>query len=89
MENSRHRSKAAVTYKNLVKVFVDNFITATNNPSLPYLTDFSRAILHGVHSIFSPPNVTKHQGQDPKFHRKTITGKGKMCNNETNIRLDY
>ena len=38
----RHRLKSAVTYTNMVEVFVDDFIPATNNPSLSQLTHLSR-----------------------------------------------
>ena len=41
-ENPRHRIKSAVTYTNMVEVFVYDFIAATNNPYLSHLTDFSR-----------------------------------------------
>ena len=41
-DNHRHRLNTAVSYKNLVGVFVDYFITATKNPSLSHLTHLSR-----------------------------------------------
>ena len=56
-ENPRHRLKASVTYINLVKLFVDNFMAATNNPSLSHLTHLSRAMLHGFYSIFPPQRL--------------------------------
>ena len=63
-ENPRHRLTEAVTYTNLVEVSINDFIFTTKNLSLPHLTHFSRAMLHGVIYICSPPNFTKHQGQD-------------------------
>ena len=70
MEKPSHRITATVTYTNMVGFFVDDFTSATNNPYLSHITYFSGSILHGVHSIFPPPNVTKHQGQDPISQRK-------------------
>ena len=73
-ENPRHRLTAAVIYTNLVEVFVYYFIAATNNLYLSHLTHFSREMLHGVNSIFHPPNFTKHQDQDPISQKKTSQG---------------
>ena len=42
--------------KNLVEVFVDHLIAATDNLSLSHLTLLLRAILHGVHSANPPPH---------------------------------
>ena len=39
-DNPNHRIKAAVTYANIVELFVYGFIAATNNPSLSHLTHF-------------------------------------------------
>ena len=63
--SQRHRLKSVVTYTNMVELFVYDFITATNNPSLSHIKYFLREMLHRVNSIFFLPNITKHQGQDP------------------------
>ena len=65
IENSSHRLMEEVTYTNMVEVFVDDFIAVTKNPSLPQLSHFYMAMLNGVHPILPPPNVTKHQVQEP------------------------
>ena len=39
-ENPMQRLKSAVTYTNLIEVFVEDFIAAINNPSLSHLTHF-------------------------------------------------
>jgi hypothetical protein len=59
-----------------LEVFVDDFIGMTNNASLPHLTQLSRAMLHGIHSIFPPPSLTKHDGGDPISEKKLIQGDG-------------
>ena len=53
------RLQAAATYVNLTEVFVDDFIGATNNTTISHLTH-SRAMLHRIHSVFPPSNVTGH-----------------------------
>ena len=47
-----------------MEFFLDDLIAATDNPLLLHLTHFLKEILHGVHSIFPPPNVTKNQGKE-------------------------
>ena len=52
-------------------------MAATKNPSLSHLTHFLREILHGVHYISpSPPNITKHQVQDPISQKKLAKVEG-------------
>jgi hypothetical protein len=60
----------------LIEVFVDDFIGATNNTTPSHLTKISKAMIHGVHSIFPPANVSGHNGQDPVSHSKLIKGEG-------------
>ena len=84
-ENPRHRLMASVTYTHMVELSTDNFISATNNLSLSYLTHFLREMLHVVHYISPLPTVTKHQGQDPILQNKTRTEIGNMGHNEGNI----
>ncbi len=70
------RLTAAASYVNLTEVFVDDFIGATNNTDPDHLRHFSRAMLHGVHSIFPPPNITGHSGEDPVSQKKLHQGEG-------------
>ena len=56
--------QATIHFSNIVEVFVDAFIGATNNISKEHLGHFSRAILFRVHSIFPPPEVSGHHGKD-------------------------
>lgn len=71
-----NRLSAAAAYVNLVEVFVDDFIGATNNSNIAHLEHFSRAMLFGVHSVFPPPEITGHQGQDPVSQKKLEQGEG-------------
>ena len=65
--------------KTVLEVFVDDFIAATNNLSRPHLTKLSRALMHGIHSIFPPPSVTNHNGFDPISEGKLDKGEGTWC----------
>ena len=55
---------------NLIEVFVDDFIGCTDNLSISHLLNITRAMLHGVHSIFPPPPITGHTGGDPISEKK-------------------
>ena len=59
------RLNSSAFFVNLTEVFVDDFIASTNNTNWAHLTQLSRAMLHGIHSIFPPPEVSGHQGEDP------------------------
>jgi hypothetical protein len=71
-------SKSLTNTKNtkLIEVYVDDFITATNNLDISHLTQMARATLHGIHSIFPPTAVSKHSGGDPISEKKMIANEG-------------
>ena len=71
-----HRFQATSYTVTLLEVFVDDFCAITNNLHPQHLTNFSKAILHGIHSVFPPPSVSKHQGEDPISHKKLLAGDG-------------
>eukprot|EP00957_Ditylum_brightwellii_P210285 15364791-Ditylum_brightwellii.AAC.1 len=60
----------------LLEVFVDNFIVATKKMHLSNLQQIFRAMLHGIHSIFPPPDVSGHGGHDSILESKIDKGKG-------------
>jgi hypothetical protein len=63
-------------HTNIIEVYVDDFIAATNNLSQCHLTQLSRAVLHGIHSIFPPTNISQHCGGDPISEKKMEKGDG-------------
>jgi hypothetical protein len=71
--NDQQDNKDNIT---LTEVFVDDFIGVTNDTSIEHLTKISRAMLHGIHSIFPPPQVSGHNGQDPVSESKLGKGEG-------------
>ena len=63
-------------YVTIFEVFVDDFIGVTNNLNPSHLQQASRAMLHGIHSIFPPPKITGHNGFDPISESKLHKGDG-------------
>ena len=60
-----------------IEVYVDDFIGATNNLSRTNLQALSRAMLHGINSIFPNKDTSKHNGEDPISQKKMDEGDGK------------
>ena len=60
----------------LIEVYVDDFIIATNDIHICHLQHLARAALHGVHSIFPPPSISNHSGEDPVSIKKLSSGEG-------------
>ena len=61
----------------LLEVFVDDFIGATNDATHASFIHLSRCMLHGVHSIFPPAEVTTHGGGDSIAEKKLAKGEGR------------
>ena len=64
------------THATKIEVYVDDFITCTNNRTPTHLKHLSRAILVGIHSIFPPPKVSGHTGDDPVSKTKLQKNEG-------------
>jgi hypothetical protein len=67
------------SFLRLMEVYVDDFIQLAQTENPAQLEHLSRAILHGIHSVFPPPDVTGHDGEDPvslkKQNKATVCGK--------------
>lgn len=74
--DSIERLHAAASFTNLVEVFVDDFCAMTNNLTRSHLEKFSRAMLLGIHSVFPPPEISGHTGEDPVAQKKMLAGDG-------------
>jgi hypothetical protein len=72
--NTKQHHKKNTT--DLIEVYVDDFIGGTNQLDTKHLTQLSRAILHGIHSVFPPTDITKHCGGDPISEKKMANGDG-------------
>lgn len=60
----------------LFEVYIDDFIGLIQSQDSKELLRCSRALMHGIHSIFPPPHVTGHHGQDPISEKKLKAGDG-------------
>ena len=58
----------------LLEVYVDDFISMSNDIRCQHLLHTSRAMLHGIHAIFPPPAVTGHNSFDPIAEAKLRKG---------------
>jgi hypothetical protein len=54
----------------LLEVFVDDFIGCTDILPQNHILNITRAMLHGIHSVFPPQSVTNHNGGDPISEKK-------------------
>ena len=71
-----HISQPPALPINFVEVYVDDFVGGTNNLELTHLRHLSRAVLHGIHSVFPHPDISKHNGEDPISQKKMDQGEG-------------
>eukprot|EP00957_Ditylum_brightwellii_P121624 9274861-Ditylum_brightwellii.AAC.1 len=58
----------------LLEVFVDDFIAATNDTPIKTLLNLSRAMLNNIHYIFPQPDVSGNDGYDPISESKIDKG---------------
>ena len=54
----------------LIEVFVDDFIACTDSMARETILKITRAMLHGIHSIFPPKDISGHDGGDPISQKK-------------------
>ena len=55
---------------------MDDFIQLAQTTDRNALRHCSRALLHGIHSVFPPPAITGHNGEDPVSLKKLDDGEG-------------
>jgi hypothetical protein len=63
-------------FTRLMEVYIDDFIQLAQTTDPDKLLHLSRAVLHGIHSVFPPPAVTGHDGEDPVSQKKLAQGDG-------------
>ena len=69
-------STAAWDFLHLIEVYIDDFIQLAQCTDPTKLLHISRAILHGIHSIFPPPTITGGNEEDPIAFKKLQQGDG-------------
>ena len=70
------KAKEGAAFLHMLEVFVDDFVQLAQTTDEEALRHCSRAVLHGIHSVFPPPNVTGHNGADPVSVKKLLKGEG-------------
>ena len=60
----------------MLEVFCDSFIHISQTSDPAEFLHLSRALLHGIHSVFTTPQVSGHNGQDPISNKKLELGVG-------------
>ena len=75
-ETKSMSGQQAMAFLQLLEVFVDDFIQMAQTTDPAALLHLSRALLHGIHSVFPPPAITGHSGEDPISLKKLLEGEG-------------
>jgi len=60
----------------LFELFIDDFVGLVQATDEDILRHHTRALFHGIHSIFPPVSVTGHKGEDPISEKKLDEGDG-------------
>ncbi|KAL7535679.1 hypothetical protein ACHAXR_009955 [Thalassiosira sp. AJA248-18] len=68
--------KQGAKFLQLLEVYVDDFIQLAQTSDRNALLHCSRALLHGIHSVFPPLDITSHSGEDPISLKKMLEGEG-------------
>ena len=58
----------------MMDLFYDRFIHMAQTSDLEHLLHLSRALLHGIHSVFLSPQVSGHNEQDPISKKNLESG---------------
>ena len=71
-----HIGKNCDNLINQLEVYIDDFIMMSQCVTKQELQGISRQVLHAVHCIFPPPQITGHTGEDPISLKKLKDGDG-------------
>ena len=64
------------SYLKVMEVYVDDFCTMVQTSDVNVLRQVSRSLLHAIHSVFPPMDVSGHNGGDPVSLKKLEEGEG-------------
>ena len=68
--------KDGANFLHMLEVYVDDFISLAQTRDDKKLRHLSRALLHGIHSVFPPPAISGHNGEEPISIKKLKEGEG-------------
>lgn len=60
----------------LIEYFVDDFIQLGQTTNEHHLRHISRSLLHVIHTVFPPSDISGHSGEDPVSVKKLLAGGG-------------
>ena len=75
-EMAKLSNKEGANFLQMLEVYVDDFIQMAQTNDEARLRHCSRAILHAIHSVFPPPEISRHSGEDPISLKKLLAGEG-------------
>ena len=81
-EGKSMSGKGAGSFLHLLEVYVNDFIQLAQTKDEETLRHLSRALLHGIHSVFPSPDATGHNGADLVSVKKTPEGRGSVASQE-------
>ena len=84
-----HSSHDLTTFATLIEVYVDDYIGAIDNITKEHILQVSRAMLHGIHSVFPPPERHRTQWGGPDFAKETGPTRRTVGLHQRNPGLDY
>ena len=62
--------------QHMLEVYIDDFYTMVQVDALDELHKVTRALLHAIHEVFPPRDVTGHKGGDSISLNKLMQGEG-------------
>ena len=68
--------RQATQFLQMLEVYVDDYLQLAHTRDPAVLRHCSRALLHGIHSVFPPPAISGHNGGDPASVKKLKAGEG-------------
>ena len=69
-------STTCTDFINQLELYMDDFILMSQCQSKQDMSLISRKVLHAIHTVFPPSNITGHNGDDPTSVKKLIEGEG-------------
>jgi len=73
---SKANGATSTKFLHMLEAYVDDFIQLVQTKDPKVLMHCSRALMHGIHSVFPPPAVTGHSGKEPISGKKLLESKG-------------
>ena len=69
-------AKQVAPFLQLLECYVDDYMQIVQSTDPDVLRHCSRAVLHGIHSVFPPPAISGHLGEEPISIKKLMEDEG-------------